>query len=98
MVRQLAPTEQVYSVTTSTTNLNRCSMHGVVSSDVVHGNLGGGGGDARKFNGHCLFSLVLSKSINANYLINEASYEKYVCVRTFTGPKRIFVPGYPNRV
>ena len=30
--------------------------------------------------------------INQHFLINEASYQKYFCFRTFTGEKSNFVP------
>ena len=52
---------------------------------------GRGGGDARKVKGR-VFLLSISKSINATYLIDEASFQKYFCVRTLKGQKISFVP------
>ena len=55
-----------------------------------------GGGRPRQEKGHVHgFSFLrLFKSINANYLINEAFYQKMFLleVRTLTGPKSNFVP------
>ena len=40
----------------------------------------------------CFFLFSIPKSINTNYLINEAPYQNYVCDRTFTGLTSSFVP------
>ena len=45
-----------------------------------------------KVKGHAFYLFSPCKSINANYLINEAFYQIYFCVRTISRSKSTFVP------
>ena len=62
------------------------------STVVVHVNLENGVADTRERSQAIFFHFSISKSINATYLINEASYQNILCVRNFPRAKSKFVP------